>query len=520
MSRIHYVYSEKHTAWTSLLPQSTSSRQYPAERENLVHALVSACGLLRDCTVVAPKYATSADLCAFHDPEYIEAITKADPFHYFATAVSCPSGKRRRTLSDMPQKEVSFDFDSDDNDSGAPLPPPKLASCRPAPSTHPTSSPDDNVGWDPGTPPTEDDSSHSHEVEPELSGFGLCDDCPAFPGLFGYCAASAGGVLTAAASLHSGEAEIAVAWSGSGRHHAKKGHAAGFCFVNDCVLGILALQKGGLKRILYVDIDIHHGDGVEEAFASSDRVWTLSFHKHAPGFFPGTGGPNPPRMGIVNVPLCEPMDDQRFLSVFRSSLEAALHSLRPDAIVLQCGVDGCAGDPVGDWNLTSRGFAACAAMVRNYLPRFGCKLLVLGGGGYNPFNVARCWTAVTAALTGASLPATIPDDLVADFVPSGHIQTHTQPPLAVPSVEPRVKNSPSRPVAALKTSSRYYCGSALQLGERDGEHIGSHLWRGAELLAKWIEQHYERDALRGTTVSPQEPNPLLDNPCRNQIKPW
>jgi len=280
--------------------------------------------------------------------------------------------------------------------------------------------------------------------------------------------------------------------------------------VNDCVLGVLALQKGGLRRVLYIDVDIHHGDGVEEAFRSSDRVLTLSIHKRAPGFFPGTGGTEQPlRETTVNVPLSEAMDDASYQRVFHASLETALASFHPDAIVLQCGVDGCNGDPIGDWKLTSRGYAACAAMVKRALPRYGSKLLVLGGGGYNPFNVARCWAAVTAALTSQSLPEMVPDGLVATFVPSGSIKTHTEPPLGevvgVGALSASGSSSGSGtgsgqrvPCPGGKTSTRYYAGSALSIAQRDGEHIGSHLWPGAELLAKWIEQNYARGELTGT----------------------
>jgi len=218
--------------------------------------------LLGRCTIVEPKNAKSCDLCAFHDKEYIEAIQKADPYSYPTPAVlptqPAPAvrGKRRRPDEKAEDdQKPSFDFDDSDDEGGSSLlPPPKLASVeRPAPPVADSMSGGGGesqagsgrgrdgrareidsmsqggfVGWEPGEAPTEDDPSHGVEVELPLSGdpFGLHDDCPAFPGLFGYCCASAGGVLTACETLTSGRAEIAVVWSGTGRHHAKKSTGA------------------------------------------------------------------------------------------------------------------------------------------------------------------------------------------------------------------------------------------------------------------------------------------------------
>ena len=116
--------------------------------------------------------------------------------------------------------------------------------------------------------------------------FNISEDCPIFDGLYEFCQISAGGSISAARELASGRADIAINWAG-GLHHAKKAEASGFCYVADCVLGILELLER-YDRVMYIDIDIHHGDGVEEAFYTTDRVLTVSFHKYG-DFFPGTG---------------------------------------------------------------------------------------------------------------------------------------------------------------------------------------------------------------------------------------
>ncbi|KAA6354483.1 MAG: putative Histone deacetylase 1, partial [Streblomastix strix] len=146
------------------------------------------------------------------------------------------------------------------------------------------------------------------------------DDSTVFDGLFRYCQITAGGSVCGASKLNSKEADIAINWSG-GLHHAKKGEASGFCYINDIVLGILELLKCN-PRVMYIDIDVHHGDGVEEAFYTTDRVMTVSFHKYG-GFFPGTGsikdiGAGKGKYYSINVPLRDGIDDDGFMYVFQA----------------------------------------------------------------------------------------------------------------------------------------------------------------------------------------------------------
>ncbi|KAF7315978.1 Histone deacetylase RPD3 [Mycena indigotica] len=238
------------------------------------------------------------------------------------------------------------------------------------------------------------------ETSQELTHGGLLflvgelPDNPAFEGLFEYCSISAGGSIAAAQRITSGAADIAINWAG-GLHHAKKGEASGFCFVNDIVLCILELLRTH-QRVLYIDIDIHHGDGVEEAFYTTDRVMCASFHKFGE-FFPGTGTQNDCGRGkgkgySLNVPLDDGITDEAYRSVFEPVMAKIMDVFRPTAIVLQCGADSLSGDKLGGFNLSLHGHAACVQFMR----RYNIPLVLLGGGGYTVKNVARAWTYETA----------------------------------------------------------------------------------------------------------------------------
>ncbi|KAK4568747.1 hypothetical protein RGQ29_004235 [Quercus rubra] len=244
------------------------------------------------------------------------------------------------------------------------------------------------------TPETLSDHSFSRH----LKRFNVGEDCPVFDGLFGFCQSSAGGSIGAAVKLNRGDADIALNWAG-GLHHAKKSEASGFCYVNDIVLGILELLKVH-RRVLYVDIDVHHGDGVEEAFYTTDRVMTVSFHKFG-DFFPGTGHIKDTGWGTgknyaLNVPLNDGMDDESFRGLFRPLIQKVMEVYQPDAVVLQCGADSLSGDRLGCFNLSVKGHADCLRFLRS----FNVPLMVLGGGGYTIRNVARCWCYETAVAVG------------------------------------------------------------------------------------------------------------------------
>ncbi|KAG6917573.1 hypothetical protein DXG01_002042 [Tephrocybe rancida] len=206
------------------------------------------------------------------------------------------------------------------------------------------------------------------------------------------------GTRCAAKRITSGAADIAINWAG-GLHHAKKREASGFCYINDIVLGILELLRT-YPRVLYIDIDCHHGDGVEEAFYTTDRVMTCSFHKFGE-YFPGTGTQDDRGRGkgkgyAINVPLKDGITDQSYQSVFEPVISKILEVFRPSAVVLQCGADSLAGDKLGCFNLTMYGHAHCVQFLRKQ----NIPLILLGGGGYTVKNVARTWTYETACALG------------------------------------------------------------------------------------------------------------------------
>ncbi|KAG7132163.1 Histone deacetylase phd1 like protein [Verticillium longisporum] len=258
---------------------------------------------------------------------------------------------------------------------------------------------------------------------------------------------SGGCSLDAARKICSKQSDIAIAWGG-GLHHAKKSEASGFCYINDIVVAILQLLRC-YPRVLYIDIDVHHGDGVEEAFFSTDRVMTVSFHKYAPDtFFPGTGalddnGPknehNPGAHHSVNVPLNDGITDEQYGWLFENVIGKCIEKFRPSAIALQCGADSLAGDRLGKFNLQVQGHGSCVEFCK----KFGLPMILFGGGGYTPRNVARAWAYETSIAAGIQ-------DRIAPIIPS-HTPWRDQfryeelfPTLEQILGEPRVNKNPQK----------------------------------------------------------------------------
>lgn len=244
------------------------------------------------------------------------------------------------------------------------------------------------------------------EYNKQMQRFNVGEDCPVFDGLYEFCQLSAGGSVAGAVKLNKQQTDIAINWGG-GLHHAKKSEASGFCYVNDIVLAILELLKYH-QRVLYIDIDIHHGDGVEEAFYTTDRVMTVSFHKYGE-YFPGTGdlrdiGAGKGKFYAVNFPLRDGIDDDAYESIFKPLMSKVMETYQPSAVVLQCGADSLSGDRLGCFNLTIKGHGKCVEFIK----RYNIPLLLVGGGGYTIRNVARCWTYETSVALDTEIPNELP----------------------------------------------------------------------------------------------------------------
>lgn len=243
-----------------------------------------------------------------------------------------------------------------------------------------------------------------------LEKFNIGDDCPIFQNLFEYSSLYTGASLDATRKLINNQSDIAINWSG-GLHHAKKNNPSGFCYINDIVLSILNLLRYH-PRVLYIDIDLHHGDGVQEAFYTTDRVFTISFHKYNGEFFPGTGdidetGYSHGKHFALNVPLEDGIDDDSYINLFKSIIDPLITSYNPTVIIQQCGADSLGHDRLGCFNLNIKAHGECVKFVKS----FGIPMLVVGGGGYTPRNVSRLWTYETGILNGVLLPKELPDSI-------------------------------------------------------------------------------------------------------------
>ena len=233
-------------------------------------------------------------------------------------------------------------------------------------------------------------------------------DNPAYQGIYDASALSTGATLTAVELLLSDEVDAAFSISG-GLHHAMPSYAYGFCVFNDPVIGIKRLLAQGMK-VAYVDIDCHHGDGVQHAFYDTDGVMTISLHESGAFLFPGTGhtqeiGAGRGRGYSVNVPLYPYTTDEVYLWAVREVAMPLLRRFRPDALVTQLGIDSHFKDPITHLALSVQGHAA----VVEELASLGVgKWLALGGGGYDLQAVARAWALDFAVMSEQRLSANIP----------------------------------------------------------------------------------------------------------------
>jgi acetoin utilization protein AcuC len=223
------------------------------------------------------------------------------------------------------------------------------------------------------------------------------DGNPVFAEIFRRPMTSAGGILLAA-SLTAGGGTVFC--PGGGTHHGRPARAAGFCYLNDPVLGILAWLDQGLSRVLYLDIDAHHGDGVQDAFTHDDRVFTLSIHEQ--GRWPRTGPAHDRAGGMArNFPVPPGFNDSEMRALMQGAILPLIDDFRPEAIFLQCGADSLEEDPLSRLALSNNAHIGVVTEIMGRAER----LIVTGGGGYNPYTVARCWACVWATLNSYEIPA-------------------------------------------------------------------------------------------------------------------
>jgi len=246
--------------------------------------------------------------------------------------------------------------------------------------------------------------------DPHFRGFGLnTPDNPVFDDMDAVSALVAGGTVLAAETVWAGDAGHAVNIAG-GLHHAMRDHASGFCVYNDPAVAIARLLDRGAERIAYVDVDVHHGDGVQAAFWDDPRVLTVSLHQSPYSLFPGTGFPDETGGAsaagtAVNVALPPGTDDAGWLRAFHAVVPAVLRAFAPELLVSQCGCDSHTLDPLAALALSVDGQrASYAAMHRLAHEVCDGRWVVTGGGGYGLVEVVpRAWTHLLAEVTGEPL---------------------------------------------------------------------------------------------------------------------
>ncbi len=253
--------------------------------------------------------------------------------------------------------------------------------------------------------------------------FGLGDaDCPVFKGLFDYAALGAGATMEACRLIEE-EGFRAVLSPAGGWHHAHKNKASGFCYLNDAAIAIKWLLKRG-RRVAYLDLDAHHGDGVQEAFYDTDQVLTVSLHESGIYFFPGTGFEDETGNGsglghTINLPLLAHTDDPLYMRGFDEVVYPLLAAFNPDIIVAQIGADTFRTDPLTRLEITTFAYS----YIMRKLQALKIPWVALGGGGYDLMNTARAWTIAWAAMNDIELYPRLPTQFVKKIRRQGYPNT-------------------------------------------------------------------------------------------------
>ena len=240
------------------------------------------------------------------------------------------------------------------------------------------------------------------------------EDVPVFPDMHTSAARIAGGSLHLAQELLAGRIVHGVNFAG-GMHHAARARASGFCIYNDAALAIQHLLDGGTRRVVYIDVDAHHGDGTQDIFYNDPRVMTISLHQSGVSIYPGTGFPNESGQGeaagtSVNIALPATTGDAGFLRAFHSVVPALVRAFEPEVIVSQHGCDSHVDDPLTDLTLSVDGQRQLALDIGHLAEEFTeHRWIATGGGGYSIYQVVpRAWAHLTAAAAGSPIPLNTP----------------------------------------------------------------------------------------------------------------
>ena len=278
-------------------------------------------------------------------------------------------------------------------------------------------------------------------------GFGPGDN-PVFRGMYEASALKTGSGIQGAELLMDGACDVAFNVSG-GLHHAHPARASGFCIFNDVAVAIHWLVERG-ARVAYVDIDAHHGDGVQAAFSNTDQVLTLSLHQDGRTLFPGSGFVDETGRGAgegtsVNVPLPPHTDDETYLWAFRQVVPPIIRRFAPDVLVSQLGVDTHVRDPLTHLALTTEGHEALFKELAALTPG---RWLACGGGGYNLDVVPRSWTLAFGVMSAQTFPDALPASYRATY--GGRWLHDHEGPSLPETVKARIRSRVEETVAALK----------------------------------------------------------------------
>jgi acetoin utilization protein AcuC len=247
-------------------------------------------------------------------------------------------------------------------------------------------------------------------------------DTPSFPGCFDAAAALCGGTLAGVRRARESPTRH-VFNPGGGLHHAQPGRASGFCIFNDLAIALRALQEESpaFRRLAYIDIDVHHGDGVMYGFYEDGRVLDIDFHQDGRTIFPGTGFLTETGRGDgaglkVNVPLIPDAGDEAFIPLFEQIVPTMVRSYRPELILLQCGMDAHVGDRLGNLQYTAAAYERAVELVHSLAHEIcGGRLVVTGGGGYSPGNVSRGLARVALRLAAETDPPILSQPLPSEW---------------------------------------------------------------------------------------------------------